>query len=1023
MQPASSHVRPFWNEVEDSFQPEPMELDAPCGTSGNDFKSKADQLSEALQALYDDTINGHQVLLFIREWGVIKPRSLLERVFRDVDVDNISDEELEAILGFDGKLAASIPKCRHTKSICLAACSGTHDSYRNIVYFEPAVRLELLPELIKESSLIIQYLNENELTFDLCRLAVNQEKCAYLFIPGSVFTAHPELLDFLKVHTFERIADKVPDTLKTKKFFLKMVDQNSFFTDDSFFKQLPEELKHDKQFYLDLCEKSYRALEYVPEELCNKQLYELAVNSNWMAIKLVPSSVSYYETLCRGAISKNGLALAYIDRKSQFINYDFYIEACENLRDGELVSEDQYNILHFIPKRFRSDELCRLVLKKCTKNVREHLKYLPDELKADPKICEQAVICNSLNIAFVPEHNKSLKICRLAADNNGSLYNIPGSMQTKEFLDEFIRRLSDKGGVGLTNIPKDARTCKHCQIQLMAKQSLYTVLTAYKELGPVESRKPLLSYEVIASLDLSIKLELLNAVSLDSVSRKRLLDSLKPDNRQPFPNFEPCPREKLYEVVKPSDWNTHNPFLPELVATAYNAVDFSPVRLHEGEALNSYVLNNSKRILTVMPDTEPLQSASTLELIGGRTLKVTQNGEHYFYKFQRTGETQETLVSEGLVHEYISGVKPSIGSGLKSNMPFEPVYFKIPADWLKRLPGFRDSPAIVEDEHGNKWLNVYRYKADAGYGIYAHQPDSTSLNPKARPEQGLLRASSDIGRFTAMGLIPTSLLAAYHNTGSGRRWVALHSVMGYTPCCAGSGTFAAWNTVATEYCDIGYSGFRDVADYETFGSVTCYLNQRDTKKYCHVPEVTQRLMLANSCVENLLAVILVYARLSQQFPDYHYKNETALKHTQCFVEQAFTEFLKGYYPQWAGESECFNLKTFMGLSETDYQNWLDRSIKEIIYWTAAQPRKETPQTPAFYSPDHDHSDCYALHLQENQFLATELYPYEHFEKRYPEDYHNIHGNLSLGASNSIFTLVSLSRGLTLLATRILATNL
>ena len=275
--------------------------------------------------------------------------------------------------------------------------------------------------------------------------------------------------------------------------------------------------------------------------------------------------------------------------------------------------------------------------------------------------------------------------------------------------------------------------------------------------------------------------------------------------------------------------------------------------------------------------------------------------------------------------------------------------------------------------------------------------------------------------------MPTSTLPAFHNSRIGREWMALHALLGYTDRTVHPGTFGAWNSVATEYCDFGYGGFRDVGDFEPFGQIKSFMQRVDAKTGVQEPEVEQCLCLVNAVCENLLAAHLIRARLRQAGADYHYKNPEARRQTETFIEQSMTSFLKGMYgDRVQSDNDRDFLRERLELDEAAYTRWLSRSALEILYWTAKQPNPDQPDLPPFAnsSPLYSHEDGYALHLNRTGRLDPDLYPAQELHKDnahvYPDSFHNDRKRLNLGRSNATFPLTTLMRGLVRLGTGILA---
>ena len=424
---------------------------------------------------------------------------------------------------------------------------------------------------------------------------------------------------------------------------------------------------------------------------------------------------------------------------------------------------------------------------------------------------------------------------------------------------------------------------------------------------------------------------------------------------------------------------------------------------------------------------EPLFAAEG-ETAGGRTFKIEQGQLATYYKFQRKGESLKTLMQEGVVHS-VRERHPELFGELHSKLPGDTCFFKLYLNLLPQgLPHFDDPLAIEKEQDGREYVHVYRYVASTEYSVYAHIADhSHPGNPWHKGEQGILTACHDIGQFVAMGLVPTSTLPAFHDSASGRQWTALHSLFSSGCQKVYPGTFGAWNSVATEYCDFGYGGFRDVGDFEPFGQIESFLNRSDAQASVQVPELEQSLCLLNAVCENLLAAHLIRARLRQSGPDYHYKNPVAVQQTKTFVEQTLLSFLNGMYGDRmnSASGRSFLLER-LGVDEPAYDRWLCRAAVEMLYWTAKQPDPKNPEQPAFgeVSSLYSHEDGYALHLNRTGRLDPELYPdgwaHEDKDSVYPDHFQNHAGQLNLGCHNAAFPLATLMRGLTRLCTGLLA---
>ncbi len=265
------------------------------------------------------------------------------------------------------------------------------------------------------------------------------------------------------------------------------------------------------------------------------------------------------------------------------------------------------------------------------------------------------------------------------------------------------------------------------------------------------------------------------------------------------------------------------------------------------------------------------------------------------------------------------------------------------------------------------------------------------------------------------GVVLTDVLPAFHCGLGEKRWVALHTFLGYRPC---GGIFypvsiSGWRQSVTDRPDIGYDGLRNLGDYELFGNITGYFESSFFLNYSIYPEqVIQRLAFSNAICEQLIAVILLRSRLrSQQAGTYHYKNTAAVERTKGFIAQSCEAFLQGYFTPETAPS----LQSVLGLSETVYQRWLTSAAKEILYWTAIQPLLSGDELTA----DNAQTETYSHDILRKGRLCPELYPDApaagHIVR---EDFFSSNNELVLGISYRTFAINFFLRGVMRLSIKI-----
>ena len=773
------------------------------------------------------------------------------------------------------------------------------------------------------------------------------------------------------------------------------------------YRWLPEQLAWRREWQLRACQQNGSVLQWIPRRLHNKALLEAACRSHWMALKFIEPARITYE-MCRLACHHNAFeASQHIphhlmdDKLCWLICLDsLSCRTCERFKPDDsvhfyerLLQENSWASLEWVPKACRTPAH---YLRACQKKGTD-LQFVPEPYRT-PEVCLAACRNNNLALQWVPERQATAQLDPMAAQQPGQT----GQLLAKEEigLEWFVEQIHND----------DDRA--------------YTLLLHAKRLLPAADFQSLLERSLLCNG--RAKVSMLTHPQVSGAQKKQLIEwMLKPDC---WPTPEPPQEADLCERASPLQFTLKNPELIHLSLAAVKVADhWLPPRYGAGQRLLGELERALCSVCVERPDdSEPLfLSAGTPT--GGRTLKVAQGAQAFYYKFQRKGESLHTLMQEGVIHR-LRERQPDLFGALRSKLPGDSRFFKLYLDSLpEALPQFDDLPEICRDEDGRCYVHVYRYVAPADYSVYAHLADhSHSDNPYRNGELGILTACHDIGQFVAMGLVPTSTLPAFHDSRHKRAWVALHALLGYTEQTAYPGTFGAWNSVATEYCDFGYGGFRDVGDFEVFGKIDSFVHKFATPKSDQIPEVEQCLCLVNAICENLLAANLIRARLRQTGSAYHYQNPEALQQTKTFIEQTLICFLKGMYGyrMQSDSDRCF-LRERLQLDKLTYDRWLSRTAVEMLYWTAMQPSADQPDTAPFadHSPLYSHEDGYALHLNRAGRLDPDLYPDNEIKKghlpTYPDQFQNDAGRLNLGSHNAVFPLTTLMRGLVRLCTGLL----
>lgn len=107
-------------------------------------------------------------------------------------------------------------------------------------------------------------------------------------------------------------------------------------------------------------------LKFIPKHLRTYELCSAAVNTTSIALKFVPDEFRTHE-ICLAAISQFGMALEHVPNK--LITEEF----C-------WIASSKICILSYIPKQFRSLDIC---LKNIDRITNSDFQHVPDELKAE----------------------------------------------------------------------------------------------------------------------------------------------------------------------------------------------------------------------------------------------------------------------------------------------------------------------------------------------------------------------------------------------------------------------------------------------------------------------------------------------------------------------------------------------------------------------------------------------------------------------------------------------------------------
>ena len=795
----------------------------------------------------------------------------------------------------------------------------------------------------------------------------------------------------------------VPYDVQTEEFLQQLCDKKP-----DCFCELQESQK-TKSLAMRVCKiRGYLLKEIAPERR-DKELCEVACRADAAAIALVPEDICT-EAFCQRLVNRCHMPLKYIPEAK--ITAQMCKTACALSPEA----------LGFVPVKLKTDALYDEVLK----STRCYLAfpYLPLH-KVPAGKCQEICQQYGSDLANVPDALKNEKLYRIASqDAYWNLCDIPKIDRSRDLcLKSGVDRKCD-----FASVPDGHINLRFLFSVMGGKDDLDLHTRAQKWLS-VEDYSTFLCVSALYRTETQLKL--LTWSALPGHFRRRLIDFLSGQG-EPI-SLQNMPKLSLINRHSPLRFNLYNPLVSKLLYQAHTARHYRPTCQADGQAWLHYFNGHKLRYLAaplpLIDDAlyEPLKRGH-IEPMGGRTLQVQKGDRVYYYKFQRKDEKLEDLLREGLIHQFRAEHRPGAWAKLASDLPTDPHFFALPKSlWPQHKDDLKDEVEEQKESGREPWVNVYRYTASADYGRYAHQPDRAADCPWKKPEQAILTACSDMGLFASMGLMLTSMLPAMHNSEQKRSWQPLYDLFGYFYWGeVHPGTLGAWNGRATEHCDIGFNGLRDVGDYEQFGAIRSCFAKSDNEGTAQPVQIGQRLAVVSTLCDNVMAAILIRSRLRQQDSGYHYSHNETVAETARFIGDVCDHLLSGLAGKGKSEVLPGMTRKTMTQGKKAYGNWLKRAAFEIVYWTARQPGLNSAKLALLghKKVDHDWNDGYIGHLQEAHNLPDTLYNPADFRPRRsrsysPDCFRNPNGEDNLGAHNEAFPLTTLVQGLTSLGGDIL----
>jgi hypothetical protein len=481
----------------------------------------------------------------------------------------------------------------------------------------------------------------------------------------------------------------------------------------------------------------------------------------------------------------------------------------------------------------------------------------------------------------------------------------------------------------------------------------------------------------------------------DLFSEDQLIQLVIKAKAQDF-KFPKVSSKLLYSTEALQD-DCHNPFFTELLIACHTNNDFSPHNINIGRQITDYINNVDEQICN---DNEANKLAkiladkqATRNICGGRTLQLIDNqGKVFYFKFQRNNENFNDFTREQKMHKALADL--SLTETFSSEVPHNKGLFKLAIDELDQSIKFDDALQINVSADGKQYVYVYCFTASTDYVEYAWHLDQTNLNnPHEKSILGLKKAAKDIGTYASYGIVFDSIIKAQHSISGIPKWSTLANLAEEQSknVDAFPGSISGW-VKETIRSDLAWSGLRDLGDSQFIDEIYANLAADSFLKNNLAFPVSTVLGYMNALLDNIIAITVIYSRGMRQNPDYHYENIEIINAVKIFIEDILQEFLSGFF-----HDDTINLKNIMDISDDDYNNWLDRTATEIVYWTAIQPEEITAKFKD--SPyDHQHNN-YSSHIKKTKFLDKNLYPEQEDDVHTIQLNDNIKSDYSLGITH------------------------
>ena len=894
------------------------------------------------------------------------PKDIFQSIYRGstfcVPKDLLTTKTTEALLEKNRNFWKVLPqKYKNKKNYFTAIQQGI-----SLIELPQSSRSKALIFMaVSQNGLELKYVPKKDISKKLCEIAVKNSGISLEYVPKKYqdtqlyWTAIEQNGNALKFIKEENI---------TKEMSLKSINNTP-----SCHIYVPDKFK-DQNFYLELIKKNGKYIINVPDEFINLEMCLLAITQNPSYVQSIhPKHLpEFFLIKC---ILHNPEIIKWLPK--HLITKKMYYIALQ--KNG--------NLIKVMPKEYQNEKTTHIALKKNP----ESLEFI-EKKYLNKKIYLDCIKRNPNLLHIVPESEQSQEMYELAIEKNGRLLSyIPIQHRTYK---RCLKAVIDTW-YAIIYVPEEHKTKELCWIAM--RQNLESTTYIPKQHKDTDFYMTCLEYDpnFIDEIPKSFKTK----EFYNNAIKKKLI------------RWKKIPKEILNNTPLKPEVNallciTDNPLSPASICLNQ---DILSQEITQNELVIPEKTYND--LFRIKKRTSLYQNADSLKLplidknstsyppyeskqFGGRTLKEKKS----YFKFWKEKEDLSDFLLESKTVTYINENNDFLK--LLSSIPQSQIIGKIlyTPEIAEKIKHFKDKPQLITDPKTDQtYYLIYHYTAPHEYSIFAHQPNLKAQHPYRDAHRGLLKGIHDVGRMASLGILYTNTLPTFHNSEEGREWILFGNMLKNTHA---AGTMGDWCEKATDFPDYGYSGLRDYGDFELLGTIKTFL-EKDKARINLISDwkTIQKASLYNAIGENILATLLLYARLHRHDTCYHHHNTATQNETQIFIENILDSFAKGYF-----QNKRISPHAIMNLKTNAYKSWLKITSERILYWT----EKQDLNTP-----------CYTKDLIKEKRLNPKIYPESPSLIKTPDNldpkkgFINPKGSSNLGAKNATFPLINLTEGIAL----------